>query len=100
MERSTLPYEIYFCEPPSRYIHPMQSKYHNLGQHGYLYPMVTYTGKRGGFVGDWGPRQAPDPPNNYPYPLDFVGHWERRILGDIANSADDILCIPQSKITY
>ena len=92
MRRDTLPYSVYYYGHPSRYIHPMQSKYHNLGQYNYQNPLDTYPGRRGGIQGDWGPRQAPDLPNNYPYPLDVDGCHMRKILAERARTASDILC--------
>jgi len=53
----TLPYEIYYHGHPDPYLQPSQSKYHNLGMHGFTEHGKEYPGKRGGTHGDYGPRQ-------------------------------------------
>jgi len=74
----TLPYEVYYIGHPPPYLHPGQTKYHNLGMNGFLQAGKglqwggVYPGKNLGLLGDYGPRQVDSlqTPAIYPYPLD------------------------------
>ena len=85
----TLPHSVYYHGHPDPYLQPGQSKYHNLGMNGHLQagPGLqwggSYPGKRGGMLGDYGPRQInPDQiPATYSYPLDYDLHQEYHANG-------------------
>lgn len=53
----TLPWSVYYYNHPPMYLQPAQSRYHNLGQNGFIPHGAPYPGKRGGMQGDYGPVQ-------------------------------------------